>query len=77
MIVYVRDDVPNKQLTKHKLPEDIESIFVEVNLRKTKWLIFGGYRPPRQSVEYFFNHVGFALDTYKQRHEKFLFAGDF
>ena len=65
VIVYVRDDIPNKQLIKHKLPEDIEGVFVEVNLRKTKWLIFGAYRPPCQSVKYFFKHVGFALDTYR------------
>ena len=46
VIVYVRDDISNKHLIKHKLPEDIEGIFVEVNLRKTKWLIFGACRPP-------------------------------
>ena len=66
VIVYVRDDIPNKQLIKHKLPEDIEGVFVEVNLRKTKWLIFGAYRPSYQPVEYFFKHVGFTLDTYRQ-----------
>ena len=36
IIVYVRDDIPSKQLTRHKFPEDIEGIFTEVNLRKTK-----------------------------------------
>ena len=77
VIVYVRDDIPNKQLIKHKLPEDIEGVFVEVNLRKTKWLIFGAYRPPCQLVEYFFKHADFGLDTCRQTHEKFLFAGDF
>ena len=77
IIVYVRDDIPSKQLTRHKFPEDIEGIFIEVNLRKTKWLIFGAYRPPSQSAQYFFKHVGFALDTYRQSYDKFLFAGDF
>ena len=77
IIVYVRDDIPSKQRTRHKFPEDIEGIFTEVNLRKTKWLIFGAYRPPSQSAQYFFKHVGFALDTYRQSYDKFLFAGDF
>lgn len=64
VIVYVRW---YSQLTiKHKLPEDIKSVFVEVNLRKTKWLILGAHRPLCQSVEYFFKHVRFALDTYRQ-----------
>ena len=33
--VYVRDNIPNKQLIKPKFPEDIEGVSVEVNLRKT------------------------------------------
>ena len=36
VLIYVREDIPCKQLTKHILPDDIEGIFVEVNLRKTK-----------------------------------------
>ena len=77
VIVYVRDDIPSKQLIKHKLPGDIEGVFVKVNLRKIKWLIFGAYKPPCQSAEYFFKHVSFALDTYIQTHEKLFLAGDF
>ena len=55
VLIYVREDIPCKQLTKHILPDDIEGIFVEINLRKTKWLLFGGYHPPRQQAEYFLN----------------------
>ena len=63
VILYVRDDIPNKQLIKHKLPEDTEGVFVEVNLRKTEWLIFGANRSPCQSLENFFKLVSFALAT--------------
>ena len=77
VLIYVRDDIPSKQVTKHKLPGDIEGVFVEINLRKTKWLIFGTYRPPNQSAEYFFKQAGYALDTYNQIYEKILFVGDF
>ena len=37
-LIYVREDVPSKPLTDHKLPHDIEGIFVESNLRKF-WVI--------------------------------------
>ena len=77
VLIYVREDIPCKKLTKHILPDDIEGIFVEINLRKTKWLLFGGYRPPRQQAEYFLKHVNYALDTYRQTFDKFLLAGDF
>ena len=46
LIFYARDDIPSKQLSKHKLPDDIEGAFIEVNLRITKWLLFGTYRTP-------------------------------
>ena len=36
VLIYVREDIPCKQLTKHILPDDIEGISVEINLRKTK-----------------------------------------
>ena len=31
VIIYVRENIPNKILTKHDLPEDIERIFLEIN----------------------------------------------
>ena len=48
-----------------------------MNLRKIKWLIFGTYCSPSQPVEYFFKHVGYALDTYGQTYKIFYLAGDF
>ena len=77
VLIYVREDIPCKKLTKHILPDDIEEIFVEINLRKTKWLLFGGYRPPRQQAEYFSKYVNYALHTYRETIDKFLLAGDF
>ena len=77
VLIYVREDIPCKQLTKYILPDDIEGIFVEINLRKTKWLLFGRYRPPRQQAEYFLKHVNYALDTYRRTFDKFLLGGDF
>ena len=62
-LIYVWEDITCKQLTKHILPDGIEGIFVEINLRKPKWLLFGGYRPPQQEAEYFSKHVNNPLDT--------------
>ena len=57
VLIYIREDIASKPLTDHKLPHDIEGIFVELNLRKSKRLLFGPYNPPMQSDVYFFNHV--------------------
>ena len=77
VLTYIREDILYKQLTKHILPDYIEGIFAEINLRITNWLLFGGYRPPRKQAEYFLKHVNYALDTYRQICDKFLLAGDF
>ena len=41
VLIYIREDTPIKLLADHKLSHDIEGIFVELNLRKKKWLLFG------------------------------------
>ena len=39
VIIYMREDIPSKILTKHVLPTDIEALFIEFNFRKCKWLV--------------------------------------
>ena len=31
VMIYVRKDIPNKELKKHNLPKNIEALFVEIN----------------------------------------------
>ena len=47
-IIYVREVKPSKILEKHKLPQDVEGMFVELNFRKIKWLLSGTYHLPSQ-----------------------------
>ena len=61
-LIYVREDITSKALTNRTLAHDIERIFVELNLRRNIWLIFGSCHPPSQSDKYFFNHVKYDLD---------------
>ena len=63
--------------SKHTLPDDIEGMFIEIKLRKTKWLVLGTYHPPNQPDDYFFKTVGNALDQYLKTYEKFLWLVDF
>ena len=69
--------IPSRQLNKHIFPEDIEGIFVEINLRKSKWLLFGTYHPPSQQDQYYFDFISRALDKYAEKYDTFLLAGDF
>ena len=76
VMIYVRDVIPSKLLTKHFFPNDIEGLFVELNFRKCKWLLLGTYHPPSQSDQYFFENVDKALDIYSY-FDKILLTGDF
>ena len=66
-----------QELKTHNTPEDIESIFIKINLIKTKWLFCGCYHPPSYSDQYFFENIGKALDKYSKHYDKFMLVGDF
>ena len=76
-MIFVSEDIHSKLVSKHTLPDDIEGMFIEINLRKTKWLILGTYHPPNQPDDYFFKAVGNALDQYLKTYEQFLLLEDF
>ena len=77
LLIYIREDIPCKQLFDHSFPDDIESMFVELNFRKSKWLLGGVYHPPSQNDDYFFNCLGSALEIYNNTYDKILLVGDF
>ena len=62
VIIYVRENIPSKILEKHKLPQDVEGMFVELNFRKIKWLLFETYHSPSQNDQYYFGALDKALD---------------
>ena len=80
VMIYVREDIPCDILIKHKMPANIEAIFLEINLRKNKLLLVGTYHSTNkehgENDDKYFQQIGFALDVYS-RYDKFLLAGDF
>ena len=71
-MIFVRDTISSKILEKQISPDDIESIFVEPNFRKSKQLLCGTYHPPSQRDEYFLNNLDKNLDTYSNYHKVLL-----
>ena len=41
IIIYIREDIICKELKSHNMPKNVEGIFLELNLRKSKWLLLG------------------------------------
>ena len=80
VLIYVREDIPSKELSKHTFTKNVEGMFIEINLRKTKLLFFGGYRSEHEdyglSKDDFLEQMVFALDKYSS-YDRILLAGDF
>ena len=76
-MIFVSEDIPSKLVSKHEQPDDIEGIFIDINLRKTKWLILGTYHPRNQPDDYLFKPAGNTFDQYLKTNEEFLLLGDF
>ena len=76
VMIYVRKDIPSRELTKHNLPKNVEALFIEINLRKSKFLLGGTYHSKHPeygtSDKTFFEQIGFTLDVYSN-YDKFLF----
>ena len=75
-MIYVRGHLPCKLIPFQNKPDELESIFFEVNLRKKKWLIMGGYNPAKESTSYFLNYVSKNLDKTLANYDHVVIFGD-
>ena len=54
ILFYVKDDISSRLLTDHRLPDNVECLFIEINIRNKKWLLCCLYNPHRNNVS---NHI--------------------
>ena len=76
IMIFIRDDIPSRLLTKHVFPDDIESLFIEPNFIKVKWLLFGTYYPACQNDSYYFNNLAKTIYLYIH-YDRNLLVGEF
>ena len=77
IIVYVREDIPSRELNSFKIDEGVEGMFIEINLRKSKWLVLATYKPPDHSKEQYFDFIRNSLDFYSEKYKNIILMGDF
>ena len=76
ILVYFRSGIPNKIL-KTNLPENVEELFIDMNVPNRKWLIFTGYNPKKEYIFSFLGHIGKSLDKLIGDYEYLILIGDF
>ena len=76
ILLYVRDDIPSRLLTDYKTKDNLELLFVEVNIRKRKWLLGCSYNPHKNNISNHLQHLNKGLDVYLRSYDNILIMGD-
>ena len=74
--MYVRHDIPTKEVNNIEIKGNTEGIFVELNFRKSKWLLVAAYKPPDVSKADCFDNLTKALDFHSKQYENMILMGD-
>ena len=77
LMLYVRDDIPAKQLKHPSLDKNFENMFVELNLRNKKWLVSCTYNPHVRHIQNHLQYVSKNLDSFSSNYDNFVLLGDF
>ena len=73
ILLYIREDIPSKFiLTKMT----IEGFFIEINLRKKRWLLCCSYNPKKPLISEHLNEIGKNLDLLLSKYDNSMLIGD-
>ena len=75
IMLFVKDDIPCKLLSIGNHP--MEGFFVEINLRKTKWLFCCSYNSNRCKIVFYQENLNRSLDLCLSHYENFIIIGAF
>ena len=74
-MLFIRKDIPSNLLTTEE--KRVESFYVELNMRNTKWLINCSYNPHKNNISNHLDRLSENLDTFSKIYEKMIILGDF
>ena len=77
MLVYINESITGTVLEKLAIPSDLHILPIEINLRKSKWLIIPIYKHPSTNDEYFLQNLNRVIEFYSCSYENILTLGDF
>ena len=76
IMLYIRENIPSRLIEK-KLRNNSEYIFVEIDLRKKKWLACCSYNPHKNSISTHIDFLRRELDLHYSNYENFILLGGF
>ena len=77
ILLYVRDDIFSCLLTEYKLQESTECLFIEIDIRKKKWLFCCSLNPNKNNISKHLHCLSKCLNTYISQYDNImLIMGD-
>ena len=75
-LLYIMEAIPSS-LLQCKSQCNIESLSVEINLKKRKWFLNCLYNPHRNSVSSHFECLNCVIEEHSKTYDNIIFIGDF
>ena len=76
IILYIRSYIIASKLTSFTFPNDVETFFIEINLKGNKWLICCSYNPNIIFASNHLDHIAKGINTHLKKYKKILIMGD-
>ena len=77
ILVYIKSNIPTRQLNCGDLCKSIQAVPFEINLRKEKWLVISICRPPSQNSEFFLNTLTSIIGHFTKLFDNYIIMGEF
>ena len=75
IMLFIREDIPSKLLAVEDFPT--EWFYIEINLRKKKWLLCCSYNPKKSNIRAHLECLNKRLALHLLKYEHFIVLGDF
>ena len=73
ILLCIREDLPSTLLN---FDMSVESFYIEINIRKKKWLLVGMYNPNKNLISNHLKEIGKNLDDYSSKYDNLILLGD-
>ena len=77
ILIYIRSNIPSKEIPNSRLSSPSEGFLVEIDLRKKKWLISSSYIPNKTLIQNNLLIISKKLDLCSSRYDFVSLFGDF
>ena len=77
ILLYIREDIPSKTLQFEPVQNNFEGFFVEINLKKKKWLLSYSHNPTRINIVNHVKNISRGFDQFEATYDNLIQQGDF